>query len=264
MRKTHDRLGLGYETVNRAQYPFLTVPFQAEDPGAPGQMLDLLTTPADKFGSDNIMTEYPNANSHKYDTISVTLEKRFSQNFFANGSFDYQWRHEGRRADSISNSPLDADPIYVGWYQNHSQDVATIQDTTNWNLRTLARYQMPYEIGLATNLRLQSGWNYARRVDIRIYAGTGVESPGAASLGTKQVFVEDIKNNRSETVPLWDLRIDKRFALGKAGSFMILFDVFNLLNSNAVTNFNLRTGSFGEINAALPPRTMKLGFRYTF
>jgi hypothetical protein len=211
------------------------------------------------------MTEYPNANTHTYDTISFSLEKRFSQNFFANGSFDYQWRSEGRRADSISNNPLDADPISVGWYQNHSQDVGTIQDTTNWNFRMLARYQMPYEIGLATNLRVQSGWNYARRVDLTIYAGTGVDGPNAGpSLGTKRIFVEDIKNNRSDTVPLWDLRLDKRFDIGKGGSLMVLFDIFNLLNSNAITNFNLRTGSFGEVNAALPPRTMKLGFRWTF
>ncbi|MGH9336272.1 MAG: hypothetical protein ACRD21_21255, partial [Vicinamibacteria bacterium] len=114
-----------------------------------------------------------------------------------------------------------------------------------------------------------SGWPYARRVDMRIFAGTGVDGPDAGpSLGTQRVFVEDIKNNRSESVPLWDIRIDKAFNLGEGssyGQFTIMADVYNILNSNAVTNFNLRTGdSFGEIFAALPPRTLKIGFRWTF
>ena len=265
VRKTQDRLGLAGQTVNLAQAPFLTVPFQAEDPGAPGQMLNLLTTPIDRFGTDNVITEYPNSNSWNFDTITFGLERRFADNFFAQGSFDYQWREEGRRASSITTSPLSADPINTGWYQNHSADVDTIQNSTNWGFKALARYQMPAEIGIATNIRVQSGWPYARRADIRIFAGTGVGGPGAGpSLGTKRVFVEDINNNRSETVPLWDFRIDKAFSLGDAGRFMVMVDVYNILNSNAVTNFNLRTGSFGNIIAALPPRTLKIGLRWTY
>ncbi len=264
VRKTQENLGLAGETVNLAQVPFLTVPFQAEDPGAPGQMLNLLTTPADRFGTNNVITEYPDSNSWAYDTITVGLERRFAENFFAQGSFDYQWREEARTADSISSSPLTADPIGADWYQNHSADVDTIQESTNWGFKVLARYQLPAEIGIATNIRVQSGWPYARRADITIYAGTGVESPGAESLGSQPVFVEDIKNNRSETVPLWDFRIDKTFSLGDAGRFMVMIDIYNILNSNAVTNINLRTGSFGNVIAALPPRTLKIGLRWTY
>ncbi len=140
VHKTRDRLGLADDTVNLAQVPFISIPFQVEDPGAPGQMLNLMTTPHEHYGSNNVMGEYPDSNHWAYDTIT-------------------------------------------------------------------------------TNIRIQNGWPYARRVDIPIYAGTGVDGPNAGpSLGTKPVFVEDIKNNRSETVPLWDFRIDKRFDLGNAGS----------------------------------------------
>jgi hypothetical protein len=42
-------------------------------------------------------------------------------------------------------------------------------------------------------------------------------------------------------------------------------DLFNLTNSNAVTNFNLLNGSqFNRINATLDPRTFMLGFRFDF
>jgi hypothetical protein len=264
VRKTRERLGLAGSAVNLAQAPYLSVPFQAEDPGAPGTFLNLWTTPANKFGSDNLITEYPDSNNWSYQTITFSFERRFTGNFATQGSFDYQWRHEARRAFS-NTDPFISDPISTNWYQNHSRDVDTIQDSTNWGFRALGRYQLPAEIGLATNIRVQSGWPYARRVDVRIYAGTGVRGPGAGpSLGRKRVFVEDIKNNRSETVPLWDLRVDKSFSLGNSGSLMLMVDVYNILNNNAVTNFALTTGNFGEVIAALPPRTLKIGFRWTY
>jgi hypothetical protein len=44
-----------------------------------------------------------------------------------------------------------------------------------------------------------------------------------------------------------------------------MLDVFNVLNSNAVTNFVLTNGaSFGRIIAALDPRTAQISVRLTF
>ena len=44
-----------------------------------------------------------------------------------------------------------------------------------------------------------------------------------------------------------------------------MVDVYNALNSNAVTNFNLRTGSsYNDVIAALDPRAAKIGLRLTF
>ena len=43
-----------------------------------------------------------------------------------------------------------------------------------------------------------------------------------------------------------------------------MLDLYNLFNSNAVTNFSLRTGDAERIIAALDPLAMKLGVRYEF
>ena len=44
-----------------------------------------------------------------------------------------------------------------------------------------------------------------------------------------------------------------------------MVDVFNLLNSNAVTNFTLINGvNFNRIIAALQPRTVQFGVRVEF
>ena len=40
--------------------------------------------------------------------------------------------------------------------------------------------------------------------------------------------------------------------------------IYNLFNSNAVTNFSLRTGDDKRVIAALDPIAMKLGVRFQF
>ena len=60
----------------------------------------------------------------------------------------------------------------------------------------------------------------------------------------------DINQNRSDATPLLGFRLDKAvtFAGGRRITFMA--DLFNVLNSNAVVNFNLSNGSsFNQINA---------------
>ena len=77
-------------------------------------------------------------------------------------------------------------------------------------------------------------------------------------------FIEPIENNRSDTVTIVDLRFDKAFRFGRYRA-SVLVDVFNALNSNAVTNFNLLNGAqFNRIIAPLDPRTAMLGFRFEF
>ncbi len=104
-------------------------------------------------------------------------------------------------------------------WQNHSLDVAGRQATTNWGARLLARYMLPYDVGLSANVRHQSGWPYAliQRVDI---PGTGTNQP---------IFLTDLAANRSENVTLADLRLDKAFAAGAGGRLTLMLDLYNPL-----------------------------------
>jgi hypothetical protein len=43
-----------------------------------------------------------------------------------------------------------------------------------------------------------------------------------------------------------------------------MFDLYNVLNSNPVTNFNLYNGGFGDVIAVLDPRVAQVGFRVEF
>ena len=47
--------------------------------------------------------------------------------------------------------------------------------------------------------------------------------------------------------------------------FSVMADLFNIMNSNAVTNFNLLNGAqYDRIIATMDPRTFMLGLRFDF
>ena len=85
--------------------------------------------------------------------------------------------------------------------------------------------------------------------------GTGTNQP---------VFLTDLSENRSENVTIADIRLDKAFAVGAGRRLTLLLDLYNLFNSNAVTNFSLRVGDDERVIAALDPVALKLGARFQF
>ena len=225
-----------------------------------GDPLSVQRVPDEVAGSvDNRIAAFPGMDA-AYDTFQVAVNRRFRGGFLLQASFDYQWRDEFRAAAAENRSPLFADPLVVGSgghgriWQNHSLEVGSRQATTNWGGRLLARYRLPRDFGLSANLRHQSGWPYAliQRVDI---PGTGTNQP---------IFLGDLSENRSENVTIADVRLDKAFPVGNGRRLTLLLDVYNLFNSNAVTNFSLRTGDRERIIAALDPLVMKLGVRFQF
>src|SRR5450759_2979041 len=112
---------------------------------------------------------------------------------------------------------------------------------------------MPFAIGIGGNVQVQSGWPYARLITVSL--------PNA---GTQTFFMENINDNRSDTVPLVGLRADKSVHFD-THKVLFMFDVFNALNSNAVTNFALVNGAtFNKIIATLQPRTIQFGARLEF
>jgi hypothetical protein len=251
---------------NRAQViPLLEnpVPFVTTCTGCPGEFagatLNLVRVPDASANAQapNIDTAPGGFDDDNYDTFQVAFQRRFTEDFFVQTSFDYQLRDERRRASSASTSPLSADPIIAGqdgFFQNHNPSVDNLQSNSNWNFRLLGRYVLPKEVAFSANLRVQSGWPWSPIFTVNV--------PGS---GNQFVFLEDIDNNYSESVTLIDIRAEKAFTFGGRYKVVGLFDVYNLFNSNAETNFVLTSGSrFNNIIAALDPRAIKIGVRFQF
>jgi hypothetical protein len=194
-----------------------------------------------------------------YDTIEFAFNKRMGARFFVQSSADYQWRDELRSADVDnvgSTSPLNSDPLGVNFFLNPNPAVSNRQETTMYHLQLMGRYVFPMEIGVALNYRFQSGFPYSRIIPDATTTPTLNATPSP-------FFVEDLKNNRSDSVQLMNLRIDKAFSIGKF-KFTGMFDLYNVINANPVTNFNLYNGGFGNIIAVLDPRVAQVGIRMQF
>lgn len=205
----------------------------------------------------NVIRNLPDAvdgGRASYDTFELAAQTRPSPTLFLDASVDVTLADDLRSVNSTSNSPLtQADPIGVGYFENTRPAVTNRQDTSVWSARLSGRYRLPGAVNLAANVRVQSGWNYARVVTVSL--------PNA---GTQRFWHEDLSTRRSDTVPLVSARLDRTFPVWKARVTAML-DVFNVLNTNAVTNSNLSNGaSFGQINGALDPRTAQFGLRIEF
>ena len=102
----------------------VTVPTRVVDGAETFTLLDVPSSIADQTNAT--FDNWPDGNFH-YDTIEVAFNKRFSDRFFVQTSFDYIWRNELRSAD-ISNwgstSPLSTDPIGVGPQLTHQPERA--------------------------------------------------------------------------------------------------------------------------------------------
>jgi outer membrane receptor protein involved in Fe transport len=260
-----------YATLNLARVGNYTVPVtvpvnvqsfgQATGTVVQYNLLDLPNKPT----ALNEVTNIPDG-SYKYDTVQLAFNKRFGSGLFIQASYDYQWRNELRGNGTFTNtntlspttSPLNSDPIGIGYYMDVNPLVANRQKSTNWQGRAIARYEFKGDVGVAANLRAQSGYAYAE-----------VLSAPLPNAGTTRFFAQDINNNRSDTTPILDFRVDKSFKMGGHYRITGMFDLFNSLNSNAVTNFILTSGSnatngYNKIIATLDPRTAQFGLRLDF
>jgi outer membrane receptor protein involved in Fe transport len=235
--------------VNVAQLGNVNVPVTLPNPFDPTQSLHLLDIPASLRGVvQNQFTNIPDSDA-TYDTVSFSAQHRFRRGLFIQGGVDRQWRDELRSpgtGGAISTSPLNTDPIAVYGFGsvyplNYNADISNRQKNTNWQARLLGRYELPVAgIGIGANVRVPN----ARTVN---------------------VFVDDIENRHADNAGIFDLRIDRSVALPHGAKITAMLDVYNVTNSNAVTNFFLVSGStYNRIIAALNPRTMQLGLRVTF
>jgi hypothetical protein len=252
-----------YANFNIAREGQFTVPvastatIRSFDGGITGtQTFNLFDIPASLRGVvQNQFTNIPDAvggGSYNYDTFELAFNKRFAGGLFLDSSFDYLRRDE-LRSNAANASAFGTDPLGIGYFQNVNPSVSNRQNSSNWQAHFSGRYQFPFAIGVGTNVQVQSGWPYARLISATL--------PNA---GTQTFFLENIENNRSDTVPLIGLRADKSWRFGDR-RVMLMLDVFNVLNSNAVSNFTLINGTnYNKILAGLQPRTIQIGTRLEF
>jgi hypothetical protein len=260
----------GWGEVDLARYDQYTIPFTFNDNGADNvagtaddQVLNLLDRPAD-VESDRTLTNpgnVPGMPDHEgdYHTVEIGLNKRFSQKWLLLSSFEYSWLEDWRRS-TLSTSSLAVlrapqAGLTTTWLWRPNQRWIGEGQTSTWNYKLVGRYIFPYDIGVSASYKLQSGFHYPRELSVRLpIAGVSETIPA-----------EPFDANRAPDVGIFDIRLEKSFALGKPGRVTGMVDFFNLTNSGVVTNARNRSGStYHQVLAILDPRTIRFGIRWEF
>jgi hypothetical protein len=205
---------------------------------------------------NNVIATIPgNGGDWNYDSFEVAFNKRFQRGLFVDAGFDWTRADDLESPWQNTNSPLQQSDVISppDYFENPFPAVSNRQKTTGWGVHLSGRYELPYGIGVGGNLQVQSGWQYAR---IMV-----VDLPNA---GTQRFWLQNLDNNRSDMVPLLNIRFDKSVTFyGHRLTGMV--DLFNITNANPVVNFNVVNGArFNQINGILDPRTLQLGVRFEF
>jgi hypothetical protein len=245
------------DTVRTPQY---TVPYTINDPGPDNlpntgdeqtfQTFDIPTG----LAQDRLYTN-PDGNDADFQTVEFALNRRFADRWMLLTSFGYTWSKMAHNQLNVTQ------PVPTGYTRGYSYrpadrlfgDEFGRETSTIWNYKIIGRYVMPWNIGTSGSWRVQSGQNYGRTVSVPF--------PGD---GTRVVRVEPITANRYDNISILDLRADKTFTIGRFGRITGQFDVFNVLNSSAVTLFRQTTVNYREVTELLAPRIMRVGIRFDF
>ncbi len=252
--------------VDRLRASAYNLPFPYQDAGADNRMgtaddrLLNLFDRSGSIGSDRVWTN-PGAASGTpafqadFRTVEFALQRRLSRRWILLSSWA-QTRGADFLSESTSTNTDDAVSHVEAFLWQPNRRLFGRGRTTVSHCKLNARYEFERQrLALAASYRWQSGFPFARNISVRL--------PNA---GTEIVPAEPFNANRSPAVGLFDLRLEKAFALGNdRHRLTALVDVFNLFNTSTVTNFRTRSGSlYKEIIALLDPRSLRAGFRYSF
>ena len=248
-------------------------PTQQRDPGPDGRVGTgddgALLTVYNKTnpGHEFLLFTNPDNAYRDYDGFQLIGTKRYSNNWQATVS--YTWSHArgtvdnrgGTNAGAGGNQGLGQTGGFAN--PNHAININGDMrfDPTN-AIKLDGTYRVPAFGGFNVSAvyRYTTGLSWGRIATIR-----------GLTQGSESVRIEPIGTRRTDAVNFVDFRAEKTFPLGSsARQIGIYLDVFNLNNQGVIDNGS-RTGvqessgtSFGNPNVWIPPRTARLGFRFTF
>jgi hypothetical protein len=219
-----------------------------QDPATFWEHFYLITNP-DKYGFSPF---------DRYNGISLVLRKRWSDNWQLLASWDI-----GRAESSTSAGYNGTTNTYDNPNEDFNRAGLTVWDRTHI-FKATGTYLFPKPVGvnLGAFFRVQTGQPLLRWVEYYGYDGLQY---GWAQLRAAPPGEDSIGGERYDTLALLDLRVEKQFTIGRWGRVRVIADVFNVFNSNTVTNQETASGPYwGEVYDLVQPRVFRLGFGWEY
>ena len=243
------------------------VPADDRIPGGGGNMLSgFYDINPDKLGQiDDITTSAKpfGDRSRSYRGFDVSLDARLDNLLLRGGVSTGETSYDN--CDLISNLP-EAQELGISEYAGDyiSTPYCSFGSGYLTQVKMLGSYTFPYDIVFAGTLQSIPG---PERGAIVTYSSADV----AASLGrplsgggTVDINIVEPGSAYGDRLNQIDIRLSKVFNLGQS-RVQVMFDVYNLLNENSVTEEDLNYGpAYLSPIAIMPGRLAKFAFQFNF
>ena len=193
---------------------------------------------------DNVLLN-SNDLDQTYDGVELTVNRRFSKGLALFGGVTI-----GQNTSSTSASTNPNDRINASGYD-------LLDSTVIVNLSAI--YQLPWQLSASAHFA-----HYGGQPLRRIYTVTRTVAPTLRQV-SQDVLLLPTGDIRKPDQSLLDLRLGRRFSLGRGLTVEPLLEVYNVLNENAsVTEVEQVGPALGRISRNLDARLVRLGVKVQF
>ncbi len=210
--------------------------------------------------------------TRSFHGAQVVFRKRYSDRWQALASAVYSsssgFSRRSFRQDINVEAPMFWDDNFMG---NLNYTVNNMEGplpyTPTWEFKVSGSYMIPnIDVDLGARLRFMTGrpaWmldNYPTHTQWADPPG-GVIDPG----GLNQVVAVDPNNpDHLPSLSLLDLHAEKDFKFGGDKAVRVIFDGFNIFNTNTATGMSVYSDGYGRVNSIPEGRRFRLGLRFQF
>jgi hypothetical protein len=215
----------------------------------------------------------------KHQALEIAFNKRMSHNWQLNGSLVFSQSTGNVRHMFDGNYGFTNEILNPNSFVNLPEDSKFFYDVP-LSLKLMGTYKMPLGFFLSFYYRYMSGLPWTRSVAV-IPPSAWTQANNAFSTPVK-VFLEKPGDRRTEPFSNLDLRIEKRFRAGRAGSISLAADVLNVFGTkrdftfqndggfwypddeNTVQGTRVLSSAYRNITSLFGTRTLRLTFRLSF
>jgi hypothetical protein len=214
-----------------------------------------------------------------YWGIDFIFTKRLSNKWMMNGSFTYQDQRNYFGSYGYldpTNLWAEEGQIYTFYYGGGSGKVS-VPYFTRWMFKLSGLYQLPYDINLSGTVSGHQGTYYQEYFNVE---DDTLPNPNSYSNSMPTTTY----NNRPQLADVWlfNVKIEKMFALGTVSKMYFSADIFNIINSHTLMRKrDIEQGTFyyesgtpvdygppssisGANNELMNPFIVRLGMRFQF
>jgi hypothetical protein len=211
----------------------------SDDPGTTLTWWEYPSVYSPRFFQLNTLVGDPGA-TETFKTVELTGQKRLS--------------HGWQVLASYSATKVDI-PVPAESNINPNVDINNSNETWEWLFRASSAYMFPYAVMLSANFEHRSGDVQARTVNLS----------GGGTIPTITLNAEPIGSLRLPHLNTMDLRVSKRFDLGKGRRIEGQLNLFNVFNVNTVTARTILSGAnYLRPTAIMPARILDFNIAYSF